>query len=150
MDGIICTLRANEFLNVRFKASESEIKSAYLRLMLMYHPDKNPKYVDRASWICKMIQEARSDAALRSTARKYPMLEHFKPVLNDDLSLCVCGFPGDGEVCDNCLRINMSKELSAANKSAVWNLCLRYVGQHVAGPSQSAIAEAMYKKHFGG
>lgn len=151
---IIVTLRADEFLNVRFGATEQEIKSAYLALMKRYHPDKNPRYVDRAGWICKMIGEARQYALAKDLERRYPTLEHYKPVLDGGPELCTCGFVKTDLICHSCGNIFLPKDETEENKDKVWNLCKQFALQLKRQLGERfddwEAAGRLYRRHFNG
>lgn len=47
-----------DILEISKDASENEIKKAYKRLALKWHPDKNPEYLKEAEQRFKEISEA--------------------------------------------------------------------------------------------
>lgn len=47
-------------LEVAKTASKEEIKKAYRRLMMKWHPDKNPNYIEEATRMAKKINAAYS------------------------------------------------------------------------------------------
>lgn len=154
MDGIIATLRAHEFLNVRFDATPEEVKKAYILLMRRYHPDKNPRYGDRANWICKMLGDAMELANRRSVERRYPVLEHYTPVLDDGPRLCVCGFvkEDNADICNNCGRIYLPTDKTKENKDKVWAVCLAFTKQLKANYGDRfddwEAAGRLFRRHF--
>lgn len=154
MEGIIATLRANEFLNVRFLATEDEIKAAYRALMLRYHPDKNRGQEERSAWVVELLQRAKDDALVKCRDRKYPHLEHYKPIPIDDLMLCTCGWPRDSTtiVCDGCATVFMPKDDTKANKDAVWAAVRQYarnlktkIGKNM---DDWELAGMIFRRHF--
>lgn len=156
MDGILATLRADEFLNVRFGATPEEVRKAYVALMRVYHPDKNPKYGPRANWICQLLSEARDRTDARSLERRFPVLEHYKPVIGGEPDLCKCGFVKDGlsEICTSCGTIFLPQDDTQENKDRVWALCKTFalnLKAQVGGRFDDyEAAGRLYRRHFDG
>lgn len=153
---ILATLRAHEFLNIRFMATPEEAKAAYITLMKMYHPDKNPRYADRATWICQMIADARDQTLARNLVRGFPKLEHYIPVLGDPgPDLCECGeFRKTEEpVCLRCGSMDLPKTDTPENRERVWKFTRLWARNQRANSSVAFndwdLACKIFNKHFG-
>jgi len=60
-----------ELLNIPPHASDAEIKAAYRRLALRYHPDRNPGRREQALMRFQQINEAYNEIKTREKRQKY-------------------------------------------------------------------------------
>lgn len=60
-----------ELLNISACASDAEVKAAYHRLALRYHPDRNPKERDKALERFQQINEAYSQLKTQKKRAAY-------------------------------------------------------------------------------
>ncbi len=88
MDEIRYKQNCYQILQVSPRASEAEIKRAYYRMAMKYHPDRNPKDRKRAEMQIRMLNEAYNLIRNSRRRKRYNALlrQRLKPSVSNDNS----------------------------------------------------------------